>query len=221
MSMSPATQCPPLIHDLLSRRFSPCAFEPRPVDQHHLLALFEAARWSASAGNEQPWSYIVATRSESDEFARMLDCVGRINLSWARLAAVLMIGCVRLSLQRGGLYPTAEHDLGLASASLVFEATARGLGVHQMTVIDREKIRDVYHVPTGISVMTMLAIGYPEANPSATKTVTSDLRTPRFRKPLSSFVFSGAWSNAWLPAQATPHLEQANARLTPHSSCSR
>lgn len=53
---------PPLpIHELIAKRSSPNVFDTRDVSREDLLALFEAARWSASAGNEQPWSYIVAT----------------------------------------------------------------------------------------------------------------------------------------------------------------
>jgi nitroreductase len=91
-----------------------------------------SARWSASAANEQPWSYFVATRDEHAEFARLLSCVADVNLPWAKFAAVLMLGCARLTMEHTGEpYETAEHDLGLASANLVFEATARGLRVHQ------------------------------------------------------------------------------------------
>ena len=199
--MQTKVQQTPPIHDLLARRCSPRKFEPRLIDQNDLLALFEAARWSASAGNEQPWSYIVATRSQPDEFGRMLSCVGQVNLPWAQLSSALVIGCVRLRLQQsGGCYPTAEHDLGLASANLVFEATARGLGVHQMTMIHRELIRAIYQVPDEICVMTMLAIGYPEAQYSASDGAGNHHVALRSRKPLSSFVFAGAWSNVWLPA---------------------
>src|SRR5665213_367525 len=155
MIMSPNAIAQLPIHELLAKRTSPHVFDSRPVSSEDILALFEAARWSASAGNEQTWSYIVATRDEPEEFERMLSCVAEVNLPWARLAPVLVVGCVRLHLGHGGgPYPTAEHDLGLASANLVFEATARGLGVHQMTRIDRDKIRYLYGIPEGIGIVS-------------------------------------------------------------------
>jgi nitroreductase len=200
------------IHELLARRTSPLVFDSRPVSKEVLLALFEAARWSASAGNEQPWSYIVATRDEPEQFERMLSCVAEINLPWARLASVLVVGCVRLHLaQSEAPYPTAEHDLGLASANLVFEATARGLGVHQMTRIDRNEIRRLYQIPEGIGVVSALAIGYvPEESHGS-----NDVWPPaqRSRKPLKSFVFSGSWTQAWYPTDETSGLSTATARI--------
>ncbi len=199
MSTEATSQSP--IHELLVKRTSPHTFDSRPVSKEDLLALFEAARWSASAGNEQPWSYIVATREEPDEFERMLSCVAEVNLPWASLAPVLLIGCVRLHLGHGGgPYPTAEHDLGLASANLVFEATARGLGVHQMTRIDRDEIRRLYGVPNHIGVVSALAIGYfPEESQATTG-------AHRSRKPLNTFVFSGVWSQAWSETERASKL---------------
>lgn len=194
MSTEATSQLP--IHQLLAKGTSPQVFDSRPVPKEDLLALFEATRWSASAGNEQPWSYIVATRDEPEEFERMLSCVAEVNLPWASLAPVLLIGCVRLQLGHGGgPYPTAEHDLGLASANLVFEATARGLGVHQMTRIDRDRIRRLYGIPEDIGVVSALAIGYvPKESHAA-----ADVWPPphRSRKPLKTFVFTGTWSQAW------------------------
>jgi nitroreductase len=187
----------PQINELISTRSSPYIFSDRPVSDLDLLALFEAARWSASAGNEQPWSYIVARRAQSEQFDRMLSFVADVNLPWARLASALVIGCVRLTLEHtGGPYVTAEHDLGLASANLVFEATSRGLGVHQMTRIDRDSIREFYRIPEDVGVISGLAIGYAEDNTRIANGQRDTNLPRRSRKPLESFVFSGAWSEA-------------------------
>jgi hypothetical protein len=60
------------IHELLAKRWSPCAFAERPVSKTDLLSLFEAARWAPSAANEQPWSYIVATKEDSTQFPQIV-----------------------------------------------------------------------------------------------------------------------------------------------------
>jgi hypothetical protein len=52
------------------------------------------------------------------------------------------------------------HNLGLAAANLVLEATARGLAVHQMIGILPERAREVYAVPAGVQPLISLAIGY-------------------------------------------------------------
>ena len=90
------------IHDLLARRWSPYAFADRPVSEDDLRSLFEAARWAASSYNEQPWSYIVATKADPEEFERLLSCLVEGNQAWARAAPVLALGCTSLhfALQR-------------------------------------------------------------------------------------------------------------------------
>jgi nitroreductase len=61
------------IHEVLSRRRSPRAFDNRSVEPAKLRSLFEAARWAASAFNAQPWYFIVATKDDTENFQRVLD----------------------------------------------------------------------------------------------------------------------------------------------------
>ena len=55
------------IHELMAQRWSPYCFSKKLISNEDLHSLFEAARWAASSYNEQPWSYIVATREQNDE----------------------------------------------------------------------------------------------------------------------------------------------------------
>ena len=184
------------IHELLAERWSPYGFEDRPVDESNLRSLFEAARWAASSYNEQPWSYLVATRENPQEFARLLSCLVEGNQAWAKAAPVLALGVVSLRFSRNNKENRAAvHDLGLAAGNLLVEATARGLCVHQMIGILPDKAREVYEIPEHSEAWTALAIGYkadPVKLPDALK--ERDL-APRQRKPLSQFVFSGKWGD--------------------------
>jgi nitroreductase len=182
------------IHELLAERWSPYGFEDRPVAQADLRSLFEAARWAASSYNEQPWNFFVATKENPEEFARLLSCLVEANQEWAKAAPVLVLGVVSLKFSRNNKdNRAAVHDLGLAAGNLVVEATARGLCVHQMIGILPDKAREVYQIPEHNEVWTAMAIGYkadPAKLPDALK--ERDL-TPRQRKPLSQFVFTGKW----------------------------
>jgi nitroreductase len=185
------------IHELFIKRWSPYAFADRAVADDDLRALFEAARWAASSYNEQPWRYLVATKANPAEFERLLSCLVEGNQAWARAAPVLALGCTSLYFALNNKPNAAAiHDLGLASASLTLEATARGLFVHQMIGILPDKARELYRIPEGIQPLTGLAIGYaadPDALPE--KFRERDL-APRRRKPLAEFVFGGTWGSA-------------------------
>ncbi|MGH7897357.1 MAG: nitroreductase family protein [Candidatus Binatia bacterium] len=194
MDKRAATDTP--IHELLPKRWSPYAFADRPVSGADLRSLFEAARWAPSSYNEQPWSYIVATKDDREEFQRLLGCLVEANQVWAKAAPVLGLGVVNLNFVRNGKpNRAAVHDLGLASGNLVLEATARGLFVHQMIGILPDKARETYGIPEGSEAWTGLAIGYPGDStklPDALKERDLSLRQ---RKRVSEFVFGGSWGS--------------------------
>jgi len=188
------TDCP--INKLLTERWSPYAFDQRPVLEEDLRCLFEAARWAPSSYNEQPWSYIVATKATPDEFQRLLSCLVDGNQVWAKNAPVLALGIVSLKFARNGENNRAAvHDLGLASANLSFEATARGLCIHQMIGILPEKAREVYRIPDGFEAWTGLAIGHPGDPNKLPAEIAKRDAARRPRKPVREFVFGGKWGN--------------------------
>lgn len=195
MTMRAITDHP--VNELIAARWSPYAFADRPVAKDYLLALFEAARWAPSSYNEQPAGYLVATRDEPEAFAKLLSCLVPGNQVWAKAAPVLALGCTRLTFARDGKpNAAAVHDLGLASANLVLEATARGLVVHQMIGILPDRAPELYQIPADVQPLTGLAIGYlgdPAALPEHLR-ARDAARRPR--KPLSAMVFGDRWGVA-------------------------
>ena len=182
------------VNELILKRWSPYGFADRPVSQEDLCSLFEAARWAASSYHEQPWSYIVATKDDAHEFERVLSCLVEPNQAWAKEASVLVLCSTTLNFTRNSKPNAAAiHDLGLAAGNLSLEATARGLSIHQMIGILPDKAREVFDIPDGVQAVTAMAIGYaadPNSLPDQLK--QRDL-SPRQRKPLTQFVFGGAW----------------------------
>ena len=185
------------IQELLASRWSPYAFDRRPVSKADVLSLFEAARWAASSFNEQPWHYLIATQDDPAEFAKLLSCLMEGNQAWAKAAPVLAISVASLNFKLNGKpNKAAIHDLGLAAGNLTVEATARGLMVHQMIGILPDRVRELYQIPEGYEAVTGLAIGYlGDAQQLPDKLKERDL-APRTRKPLKEFLFTGRWNAA-------------------------
>ena len=186
---------------LLAERWSLYGFTSRPVTNAELRPLFEAARWAASSYNEQPWSYLIATKESPQEFERLLSCLVEGNQAWAKTAPALALGVVSLRFAKNQQdNRAAVHDLGLATANLVMEATSRDLSVLQMIGLLPDKARELYQIPAHFEAWTAMAIGYraePADLPEALK--VRDL-TLRQRKPLGEFVFTGKWGAAVTPA---------------------
>ena len=185
------------IHELLKRRWSPRAFDAKPVEAGILRSLLEAARWAASSFNEQPWRFVVATTDNKEEYDRLLGCLMEKNQQWARQAPVLMISFAKLTFTRNNKpNRVAVHDVGAAAAQLTLEAMNQGLFVHQMAGIDQEKIRKTYNVPDGFEPVAAIAVGYPGNPASLPEDFREGEMEPRERKPLKEFVFSARWDNS-------------------------
>jgi nitroreductase len=183
------------IHEVIANRWSPYVYDERPVSAEDLRAVFEAARWAASAFNEQPWRYIVATKDTPEAYEQLLYCLVEANQAWAKQAPVLGLSMVSLNYSRDGkTNGTALHDLGLATANLVLEAASRGLMVHQMGGILPGRAAELYKVPEGFQVLTGFALGYPGTEES--ELAKRDL-TPRSRRPIDELVFGEAFGRAF------------------------
>lgn len=182
------------IHDLLKHRWSPRAFAAEPVSLQNLHRLFEAARWSPSANNSQPWAFVVATQNDPGHFARVAGLLNERNARWASKSPVLVITVLNKNNAAGAPNPWAAYDLGQAVAHLSVQAQALGLSVHQMAGFDRARAIETLGIPADYEAMTAIAIGYQ----GDIDDLPDDLRerevAPRARKPLNEFVFNGEWN---------------------------
>lgn len=188
------TQVP--IHDLIRRRWSPRAFADRPIEPDKLLSIFEAARWAASASNEQPWAFLVATRQDPKNYADMVGVLVEFNRTWANRVPVLILTLAHTQFEKDGRPNRhAFYDLGQAAANLALQATALGLSAHQMAGFDAEAARERFAVPAGWEPVSVIAVGYPGNLQSLTERLQQREMAERKRKPLETFVFSGAWGH--------------------------
>jgi nitroreductase len=177
------------IQDLLARRWSPRAFSDRSVDRETLASIFEAARWSPSSGNGQPWCFLVATKDNPAEHERLASVLNPGN-AWARKAPVLALSVA--ALDRGDRPNRhAYHDVGLATENLVIQAHSMGLAVHMMGGFNAEMARGVFEIPARHDPVTMIAIGYPGHPDSLSEELCAKDLAPRQRRPIREFVFSG------------------------------
>lgn len=185
------------IADFIARRWSPRAFLERPVEPAPLMSLFEAARWAPSSYNEQPWRFIYAAKPDLAGFERLLGCLASTNQLWARNAAALIFPVARLTFSTGALAGQlnrhALHDVGLATANLIYQAMALGLFAHPMAGFSPEKLRELCTIPEGFEPVTALAVGYP-GNPEALPAALKERElAARVRRPLSEIVLGSHW----------------------------
>jgi nitroreductase len=184
------------IHDLLLRRWSPRAFADRPIEPEKLATLFEAARWAPSSFNEQPWSFIVATKDYPDDYARLLSCLAEKNQQWARSAPVLAISVAALSFKHNAKANRHHfHDVGLATGMLLVQATSLDIYAHMMAGFSPDAARQTFAIPATHEPVAALVLGYLGDPATLPPDIQQRELTPSTRKPLRDFVFSSRWGN--------------------------
>lgn len=183
------------IHDLIGNRWSPRAFDARPVELEKLRSLFEAARWAASSYNAQPWYFIVATKDDPENYKKVLECFVEFNQGWAKSAPVVALSVAGHKMPHDSSQNRhAFHDVGQAAANLALQATAVGLQVHQMAGIIPDKARQNFSIPADFEAVAGIALGYPGDPMTLPEGRLRDQETgARQRKPASDFVFTGKW----------------------------
>ncbi len=189
------------VHDLIRERWSPRAFDDRPVDRADLSSLLEAARWAPSSGNEQPWRFVIAERhTDPAAFDRLIGSLNESNQVWTRLAPIVGYSVASMTWERTGKPNRhAWHDVGLSMSMLLVEATSRGLFVHQMAGYDAQKAREACGIPEGFDPVAAFVVGHPGPIDRLDERNRTREVAPRARRPVSQFAFQGRWGSSLAP----------------------
>jgi nitroreductase len=157
-----------LLHPLLGGRWSPTTFDTSyDATPSEAATILEAARWAPSAGNSQPWAFIVGRRGEPVH-ARLVRHLAGSSAAWASTASMLIANlCHRFVEDTDWEYSEfARYDLGQAVAHMTFQAQALGLFARQFRAFDRAGLAAEFDVPTHWEVTTMTAFGRAAAGPA-------------------------------------------------------
>lgn len=178
------------LHEIIANRRSPKGFVEKAVEPGMLRSLLEAARWSPSSRNEQPWRFIVASKAHQQaEYDKLFSTLNDSNRVWAHQASALIAVAAKLTSSRDGKpNRLAQYDTGGAVANLTAQAVSLGLQVHQMGGFNSQMLRQLYNVPDDFELMAVLAIGYSDDGLLGQR--------QRVRKELGQFVFQGEWEKS-------------------------
>ena len=177
------------IHDLLRKRWSAHAFSTRKVEKTKLSSILEAARWTPSSKNEQPWRYIVFTSDNPRKLSEAQSVLLESN-SFAKQAPILICAITKKtyteSQDPNRLY---FHDLGAANMNMFLESFNQGLIMHEMGGFNVALAREIFKIPDDYEVGIMIAVGYQGANDSLPEKLRIKNTKPRDRKPVSQIAF--------------------------------
>jgi nitroreductase len=183
---SPAVE----IDSMFIDRWSPRAFDPTPLTQDQIDSLFEAARWSPSCYNEQPWLFVYAVTEEDRE--RFLSALFEGNQAWCRRVPLLMfLLCRRNFTHNSKENRHAPFDAGAAWMSLALQARKLGLYAHAMAGFNRESAYAILAAPADqFDIMAAIAVGR-RAGPEVLPEAVATKEQPNDRKPRQNMLREG------------------------------
>ena len=162
--------------EVVRRRRSIRRYKTTPVPEDVLSQILETARLAPSAGNRQPWHFVVV---RDDETKQQLGIS-----SWAAEAPVVIVGCVDTTVRSE---PLCIVDLSIAFEHIVLAAANCGLGtcwIGRYVAGSDETIRRLLGIPKHVKAVAVSPLGYPDETPE-----------PKVRKTLSEIVHYDRFQN--------------------------
>ena len=157
------------IPEMIRERRSVRAFTGRDVSEEDVELLVEAACWAPSAGNRQPWEFVVV---RDEEVKRgLVEAAG--GQSFIAEAPVVFVVCAdpgrsasRYGRRGADLY--CLQDTAAAVQNLLLTAAANGLGGCWVGAFDEGKAAEAVGVPRGMRPVAIVPVGYPAERPPPT-----------------------------------------------------
>lgn len=172
-------------HRLFVERWSPRSFKKTDIPEAVLRTIFDAARWSPSSYNEQPWLFVTNTGSE--DFDLFCSLLIEVNQAWARNASLLGFIVANKYLQRDNqINKVARFDCGSAWMAMTLQARLLGLYTHGMGGIKRDEVYPALNIdPKKYEVICGFAVGVID------KPADPAQESPSPRKPLAEIWHRG------------------------------
>lgn len=165
------------VFEAFRKRKSSRSYAETSVTDAVLVNIVEAARLAPSAGNVQPWHFVIV---RDDEKRRRIAEGCRYG-KFLSESPVVIIACGN----RRASPRWYAVDTSIALEHIVLAATALGLGTCWIGMFNEEEIREMVDVPDEFEIVALLAVGYGKKK---TDLWAKILHTMRPRKKLGEIV---------------------------------
>jgi nitroreductase len=166
------------VFEAIKNRRSIRAYKQQDLPSGTIEKLLESARWAPSAGNVQPWAFVVATKPQTKRNLSL----AAYNQSDVEEAPAVIVVCAdekRAAESYGerGRTLYCHQDTAAAVQNILLSAQALGLGTCWIGAFKEEQVRKVINAPGFLRPVALIPIGYPNELPEA-----------RDRRPLSEIM---------------------------------
>lgn len=156
------------VSEAISKRRSIRTYKKQDLPQGTVEELLEAARWAPSAGNVQPWEFVVASAQRSKQ-ALSEAAYGQIVL---QEASVVIVVCAdekyaEETYNERGKTLYCIQDTAAAIENILLTACSMGLGSCWIGAFKENEICKIINAPAGVRPVALIPIGYPNETPPA------------------------------------------------------
>jgi len=150
----------------IKNRRSIRAFTDKPVTDNEIEQLIDAARWAPSAGNIQPWRFIIVR----DPQIKHGLCKAALNQTFIEEAPVVIVVCANpVQSAQGygsrGINLYCLQDTAAATQNILLAAHAIGLATCWVGSFNEEEARQVLAVPKESRPIAIIPVGYSAEKP--------------------------------------------------------
>jgi len=128
-------------------------YKPEPVPEDKLRQVLEAGRIAPSAGNRQPWKFVVVTNPET----RRLMVPACRNQAFVGEAGAIIVACAPDESLRWHMV-----DIGIAVDHMTLAAHSLGLGTCWIGAFEPEQVKQLLGIPAQVKVVCVLPLGVPD-----------------------------------------------------------
>ena len=183
MDRAPGQIVRPLIRVRQYRQFTNV-----PPTDRELAAIVDAARWSGSSRNTQPWRFIVVR--DRATILRIHEAGMPQTRSLATALAAVAIVVPHGEAGPDGDAESYAYDEGRAAERMLIAASFLRLGAGIAWALPRiqQMVGELLGIPAGWLVRTIVVVGHPTEEARAPKLGAEKARLPR-----AEVVFEGRW----------------------------
>ena len=167
------------VFEAIAARRSVRRYKPEPIPEESIGRIMEAARLAPSAGNRQPWRFVVTkdpgVRRALARAANNQDFVGQAP------AVITVLGDPEVS-ERWHL-----RDPMIAAEHMALQAVEEGLGTCWIGAFDEAEVKRILKVPDKLRVVCLLPVGKPAEVPAG-----------KPRRPMTELLFKDTYGNPYI-----------------------
>jgi nitroreductase len=154
------------VYEAIRTRQSVRRYRPDPVPDDVLNRVLDAMRLAPSAGNLQPWRFIVV----KDAAVREQVAQASNGQDWMAQAPIIIAACGwedRAYSAMGGYWNALPVDVSIAFDHLTLAAAAEGLGTCWIGSFTEDEVRRLLGIPEDVTVIALTPLGYHDVEPAA------------------------------------------------------